>query len=44
MRYLSILLLLLPFWVSAAVDYQISITEPDQHLADITIKMDVDKA
>ena len=44
MRYLSILLLLLPFWVSAAVDYQISITEPDQHLADITIKMNVDKA
>lgn len=44
MRYLSILLVLLPFWVSAAVDYQISITEPDQHLADITIKMNVDKA
>jgi predicted metalloprotease with PDZ domain len=44
MRYLSILLVLLPFWVSAAVDYQISITEPDQHLADITIKMNVDQA
>lgn len=44
MRYLSILFVLLPFWVSASVDYQIRITEPDQHLADITIKLNADKA
>ncbi len=44
MRYLSILCVLLPFWVSAAVDYQINITEPDQHLADITIKLNADTA
>ncbi|ALZ74544.1 PDZ domain-containing protein [Rheinheimera sp. F8] len=44
MRYLSLLLAVIPLWASAAVDYQIKITDPDQHLADIQIKMTAEQA
>ena len=44
MRYLVMLWALLPLWASAAVDYQIRISAPDQHLADIQIKMTAAKA
>lgn len=44
MRYLVLLLTLLPLFAAAAVDYQIKITEPDQHLADIQIKMKAENA
>lgn len=44
MRYLALLLALLPLWAIAAVDYQIKISEPDQHLADVQIKMTAAKA
>lgn len=44
MRYFTTLLLLLPVWAMAAVDYQISITEPDQHLADITVRFTAEQA
>ncbi len=41
MRKLLFSLLFLPWFALAAVDYQISITEPDQHLADVTIRFEV---
>ena len=44
MRYLVLLCAVLPLWASAAVDYQIKITDPDQHLADIQIKMTAEQA
>ncbi len=44
MRYLALLCAVLPLWASAAVDYQIKITDPDQHLADIQIKMTAEQA
>ncbi|WP_348729651.1 PDZ domain-containing protein [Rheinheimera texasensis] len=44
MRYFAFLVLLCPLFASAAVDYQISITEPDQHLADVTIRLPATQA
>lgn len=44
MRYLALLFAVLPLWASAAVEYQIKITDPDQHLADIQIKMTAEQA
>lgn len=44
MRYFALFVLLCPLFAGAAVDYQISITEPDQHLADVTIRLPVTQA
>lgn len=44
MRFIILILLFVPLWVAAGVDYQIRITDPDQHLADVSVKLNVENA